>query len=153
MIRPATIDDAFSLAPRLRSADKVELEAQGHLDMDVVLAESIAMSKEVMAYELDGVVHAVFGVVDAGKFGVPWMLGSDQLFSLGKALLCLPREYVPRWLKEHGFLMNMVHAENTRSIRWLQRIGFTIQEAVQEPGGAFHPFTMGSSSCVTPQSL
>jgi hypothetical protein len=152
MIRTATIDDAFALAPRLRSADRVELEAQGHQDMDVVLAESIAISKEVMAFELDGVVHAVFGVVDAGKFGVPWMLGSDELFNHRKALLCLPNDYVPRWLKEHGFLMNMVHTENHRSIRWLQRIGFTVQEAVQEPGGTFHPFTMGQNLCVTPPS-
>lgn len=142
MIRPATIEDAFTLAPRLRSADRVELEAQGHKYMDVVLAESIAMSQECLAFELDGQVHAVFGVVDAGKYGVPWMLGSDELFNHRKALLCLPSDYVPRWLKQYGFLMNMVHADNHRSIRWLQRIGFTIEEAVQEAGGTFHPFTM-----------
>jgi hypothetical protein len=142
MIRPATLEDAFNLAPRLRHADRVELEAQGHMFMDVILAESIAMSAECMAFELEGQVHAVFGVASAGKYGVPWMLGSDQLFNHRKALLTLPRDYVPRWLKQYGFLMNMVHADNHQSIRWLRRIGFTIEAPVQEPGGVFHPFTM-----------
>ena len=143
MIREATLEDAFALAPRLRQADRAELEAQGHLDMDVILVESITVSKEALAYEVDGVVHALFGVAPGPGYGIPWLLGSDVLFNHQKALLCLPLDYIPRWLSEFGFLMNMVHSESTRSIRWLKRIGFTIEPEVQIEGGAFfHPFTM-----------
>lgn len=141
MLRPATIEDAFSLAPRLRSADRVELEVQGHVDMDVVLAESIAMSDEAWAYEVEGVVHAVMGVVEGGSFGIPWMLGSDELFNHQKALLRLPFVYVPRWLDKYAVLMNFVHTENHRSIRWLKRIGFTIEAPIPMGQGLFHPFT------------
>lgn len=146
MIRPATIEDAFALAPRLRAADRAELEAQGYLDLDVILAESIAMSDEPLAFEVKGAVHAVFGCAPGPGHGIPWLLGSDQLFHYPKALLCLPLDYVPGWLKKYGVLANLVHQENTRSIRWLKRIGFTIEPAVALPGGAlFHPFTMRHS--------
>lgn len=145
MIREATIEDAFALAPRLRAADRAELEAQGHLDMDVVLAESIAVSTPPLAFEVAGEVHALFGCAPGPGYGIPWLLGSEALFSVSnqKALLALPFEHVPQWLDQYGVLLNMVHTENDKSIRWLKRIGFTIEPAVQIEGGAFfHPFTM-----------
>ncbi|WP_019406189.1 hypothetical protein [Stutzerimonas stutzeri] len=141
MLRPANIEDVFALAPRLRSADRVELAAQGYADVEIALAESIVLSEEVWAFDHGGQVHAVGGVV-AAECGVPWMLGSDELFTHKKALMTVPLHYIPRWLERFGLLMNMVHAENHQSIRWLQRIGFTIHPAVPFGSGLFHPFTM-----------
>jgi hypothetical protein len=145
MLRPATIDDAFALAPRLRLADIEEVQAAGHPDMDVVLAESISTGSESWAFEVDGVVHAIMGVVDAKEFGVPWMLGSDEIFKYRKALLTLPHAYLPRWLEQFGLLQNLVHSKNRRSIRWLQSLGFTLGPPVQLNGHPFHLFTMGHS--------
>lgn len=143
MFRPATIDDAFELAPRLREADRRELDAQGRPDHDVVLAESIAMSEEVYAFVHDSEVHAVFGVVDGGDHGVPWMLGSDMLFNQSRQLVTLPQQYLKRWLARYGLLQNMVHAENHRSIRWLKRIGFEIHPPFPYGTTSFHLFTQG----------
>lgn len=151
MLRPATIEDAFALAPRLREADRIELQAQGFLDMDVILAESIVTSEEAWTFAVDGQVHAVMGVVNGGKFGIPWMLGSDALFDHQKALLRLPWDYIPRWLQRYGFLMNVVHTENHRSIRWLKRLGFVMGEPFQEPGGTFQPFSMSATPCADQQ--
>lgn len=144
MLRPANIEDVFSLAPRLRSADRVELAAQGYADVEIALGESIVLSEEAWAFDHGGQVHAVGGVV-AAECGVPWMLGSDELFNHRKALMTVPLNYVSRWLERFGLLMNMVHAENHQSIRWLRRIGFTIHPAVPFGSGLFHPFTMRKS--------
>jgi hypothetical protein len=41
-------------------------------------------------------------------------------------------------------LVNFVHAENTTSVRWLRRLGFTVHEAQAfgALGEPFHPFEM-----------
>lgn len=141
MLRPATIDDAFALAPRLRAADIAEVRAAGHEHMDVVLAESIAASAEAWAYEVNGTVHAIMGLVEVTG-GVPWLLGSNELFKQGRDLLTLPQPFLERWLAKYGVLANMVHTDNHRSIRWLKHLGFTIGEAFQLNGHSFHPFYM-----------
>lgn len=142
MLRPATLNDAVSLAPRLRAADKAELRACGHLDTEMVLIESIVLSDEAWAYEAGGKVLALMGVVGEDTYGVPWLLGSDELFNHRKAIMQLPFEYVPRWVEKYGKLMNIVHTGNHRSVRWLKYIGFTLGEPVQFNGHFFYPFTM-----------
>lgn len=146
MLRPATIDDAFDLAPRLRQADLEELEAQDIGYPDVILAESVAVSAECLAFVPNGTVEALFGVADAGEFGVPWLLGSDELFNQGRLLMTLPRPYLSRWLEKYKLLQNVVHTENIQSIRWLKRLGFTIASPVPLGRGTFHPFFMASTN-------
>ena len=142
MLRSATLNDAIELAPRLRAADKAELRACGHQDFEMVLIESIALSDEAWAFIADGKVHDVMGVVNEGTYGVPWMLGSGEVFNHKKAVLQLPFEYVRNWVEKYGKLLNIVHTENHRSIRWLKYIGFTIEPPLEFNGHFFHPFTM-----------
>lgn len=151
MIRLATLEDAFDLAPRLREADRRELEAQGLVDFDVVLAESLAMSDEPLAFEVDGEVLALFGCAPGQGYGIPWLLGSESLFEHPRVLLSLPFDYIPVWLAKYGLLQNMVHGENLRSIRWLRRLGFSIGAPFTLPGGSqFHPFFMRQDLCAGP---
>ena len=144
MLRPATIDDAFDLAPRLRKADQAEILAQDIGDCDVVLAESIAVSSECLAFVPNGTVEALFGVADGELYGVPWLLGSEELFNQGKLLLTLPPPYLAKWLGQYKKLQNIVHKDNHRSIRWLRRLGFTIGPAFPVGKGIFHVFYMTS---------
>lgn len=142
MLRPATLDDAYRLAPKLRLADQIELRACGHTDFEMVLVESFALSDEAIAYEVDGELLALAGVVGEPTFGIPWLLGSDGLIEHKKAIIQTPFQYVPRWLERYGFLQNIVHTENRRSIRWLRYLGFTLGEPVPFNGHLFHPFSM-----------
>lgn len=144
-VRPATLEDAFSLAPRLRQADVVELTAAGHQDMLIVLAESIAISAEAWAFEDDlGVVQAVGGIAAYGTIGAPWLLGSNEMVRHRKALLNLPRLSVRKWARQFPLLMNYVHQENRIAILWLRRLGFEIHPAIRHGKGFFHPFTIRS---------
>lgn len=144
-VRPATLEDAFDLAPRLRKADVVELTACGHQDMLIVLAESIAISTEAWAFEDDlGVVQAVGGLAAFGSIGAPWLLGSDEMLRHRKALLNLPRLSVRKWASQFPLLMNYVHHENRAAILWLRRLGFEIHPKVNYKKGVFHPFSLRS---------
>lgn len=153
MLRPATLEDAFDLEPRLRDQDVVELTALGHPSMLTALTSSIAMSEESWAFEVDGVVHAIGGVTDAGDgTAIPWLLGSSDLFSHRKALMTLPAQCIQRWASKYPLLTNFVHTENKVSIAWLKRLGFTIHPPIWFGGGLFHQFTMKGSAYVRSRS-
>lgn len=142
MLRPATIEDAIALEPRLREADRVELAAAGYHDFLSPLTEGIELSAEAWAFEVNGTVHAIMGIAPFDGFASPWLLGSNELFDFKRQLCTLPHQFTPRWAQTYGLLKNYVHAENTQSIRWLRRMGFTIEAPIKLNGADFHPFTM-----------
>jgi hypothetical protein len=52
-------------------------------------------------------------------------------------------EAVARWGSQFDYLANYVHATNTKSIRWLKRLGFSFGDPVAgfgHGGGVFLPF-------------
>lgn len=82
---------------------------------------------------IDRVPAAMFGVVNLGYTGVPWMLGTDRLSLVSKRLLMDSKGYVKAMLGVNKLLQNYVHAENESSIRWLKWLGFEMSEP--EPYG------------------
>lgn len=156
----ACLSDARDLAPRLREADRRELQAahNRHMTLQGILERSIAGSSLCWAAEEDGRVVMLFGVAGlsllsgvprAGSVGVPWMVGSDELRHHGKTLVSRGRYYVGKMHEEYAFLMNHVDARNSPSKRWLRRIGFVLYPA--EPYGPkglpFHRFVR-KAACV-----
>lgn len=142
-IRPATLEDAHSLAGRLRFADVEELMASsGHEPLEGLLV-SLELSVEAYAAELDGEVIALFGVgqhtLDP-KCGVPWLLGSDELRRVPKALVKHSAEMVERWLQKWPTLCNFVDARHVESIHWLERMGFILLKLHHRFGAAQLPF-------------
>ena len=144
---PATIDDARQLAPRLRRADLEEMQAaQGPgVDVERMLCFAVAASPEPLALRVDGAAVAIAGCVPLCLLtgtGVPWMLGAPEAERMPRELLVWGRRVVARWLEQHRLLENWADARNVRSLRWLQRLGFTIEPA--RPYGAaglpFHHF-------------
>lgn len=145
-VRPATVEDAFSLAPRLRKGDLEELYAAGHEDPLIALVDSVICSTEAYAYEdSQGVVQALGGIADCDILAAPWLLGSDDMTLFRKHLLHHPRLTVQRWATQYPLLMNYVHCDNKASILWLRRLGFTIHPPVPYQRGTFHPFTLRSN--------
>lgn len=146
-IRPLREGDIASLLAGMRRADREEVEAASG-DVEGSLVDGVCESNWVLAGTVDGELACIFGLVPLngllGRRGVPWMLGTDLLDKHPGALMKRCRGYVALMLRTYPHLLNFVDARNTRSIRWLKRLGFTLHPAA--PYGAqqrpFHLFEL-----------
>lgn len=140
--------DAEDLGARLRQQDLDELVASGHDDPAAVLRDALARSDWALAVDLDGKLVALFGLSRAGTvlcpIGVPWMLGSDEVFTGARVLAKETPRYIAAMLRRYDRLFNCVHARNTVAIGWLRHVGFRVGEPFPHPatGEPFHPFEM-----------
>ena len=86
----------------------------------------------------------MLGVVPAalmGGQGTIWLLGTDDVFNHGRALLTLAPPVIADWLGTFTRLDNIIAVENHRAIRLLERWGATVSDEVQMHGGVeFVPF-------------
>lgn len=142
--RPAVFEDADFFAANLRQADRDEaLALLGPVDVRDVLAQSVeASTRTWVRVEKERPVW-IAGVAPAGHgVGVPWMVGTDEMFSHKGALMREARGYLEAMLGAYCALVNVVDARNERSVRWLRSLGFIVGAA--EPMGAaglpFHRF-------------
>jgi hypothetical protein len=146
-LRPTEIDDAIALAAQLRHADRAEADAAlgDHDLLEAILASIRGSSLCWTALSGDEHLIAVFGVAPiSDRVGSPWMLGTDRLDHHAKSLMRLSPPFIRLMRDAFPHLVNFVHAENRKSIRWLSRLGFTLSPP--QPYGArgelFHPFEM-----------
>lgn len=136
------------LAQKIRQADRDEVRAShGITDMEECLLNCMKYSSEAWAWVVDGRPIAAFGIAP-GSFltreGIPWMLATDALYAHKYAFMKYAMIILHYWMTEWNVLTNWVDARNTRSIRWLKKLGFVFHEAL--PYGAegmpFHRFEM-----------
>jgi hypothetical protein len=147
-IVPATLEHAADLAPRLRAADRQEIEAMSGRDPAEALAHSIGRGLWSEALMIDGQVEALGGLGTVSMLfgpGVPWLMGSDRLTERARWFLRESRRQVARMRETYGELVNWVDARNTLSVRYLERLGFTIDPAAPFgiAGLPFHRFHLG----------
>lgn len=145
VIRPTRAGDAELLAANLRKSDRAELAAVGFDDPLPAIAGSVAVSPRCWSAFADGELACIIGVSPFdGATGSPWMLGTSLLDAHSRVLVRKTPEYIALMLKAFPRLLNFVHAENTTSVRWLRRLGFTLAEP--QPYGVrgelFHQFEM-----------
>lgn len=146
-VRTLMPGDIEHIAGNVRAADRAEiLAASGEEDMYQVIADAVIRSTHYWVSATDRPV-AIFGCTPMsllGGVGVPWALATDEVLRYPSALVREGRRYVQRMLAVFPHLYNYVDARNTRSVRWLARIGFEIQPAA--PYGAaglpFHRFEL-----------
>jgi hypothetical protein len=126
-IRAASLDDAVTLAPLLREADKNEIAAMSGMSPLDALDYSIRDSVEVwFVSRPDGHPLALYGVGVDQVGGIPWMVGTDEMRRYGKSLVKQGRLWVHSKIEQYGMLYNYVDARNTVHIEWLTAIGFTV---------------------------
>jgi hypothetical protein len=74
--------------------------------------------------------------------GIPWLLGTDAALKHRREFINSVKPVMDEMLSECWMLYNWVHSENRESIRWLKRIGFTVEDP--QPYGfdnaMFHKF-------------
>lgn len=123
--RPFIVDDAVSLAPRLREADLREIDALGQDPLSALLGGVASKPGLVIVPECDlEWPLAAFGVEPAEygrKVGYIWMLATDELVE-GHSIEFLrkSRDWVD-WLNtRYSVLTNIMDARNTVHSRWLE---------------------------------
>ena len=112
------------------------------------LVESVKASVVLYAVDINGELACLFGCAPInGMLGLraaPWLLGTDVLDRHPSALMRHTAPYLAQMQRRYPHLLNYVDARNTRSIRWLKRLGFVIHPA--RPFGVaqlpFHYFEM-----------
>lgn len=148
-IRPYAAGDIEKLHADLRPADAAEIEAlAGPGRTRATLLQSVEVSTLVWSHYLGDDLLSVFGVAPlnllAGE-GAVWLMGTRLLERHPSALVRQAPEYISRMRQVFPRLVNAVDARNTKSVRWLRRLGFTLLPA--RPMGAaglpFHPFYLG----------
>lgn len=139
-IVPATIEHAERLI--LREADQAELTALG-LDKDEALRAALARAVWAETYLIEGEPAAIVGLGRSsltGGHGVPWLLTGPACERHRKLFLRESRRQVARMLEEARPLVNYVHADYGRAVRWLEWLGFTFDEPAAINGAPFRRF-------------
>lgn len=140
IILPADAADAYALAPRLRSADRREIEIASGMDPESVLHRALEESEEAYAVIHQDRHAALFGVRSdpmRPHMGIVWLLAAPEVSRCAKALLKAMPSYLSEWLERYAGLHNYVLLENDLHVRWLALLGFRFGTVV-EVGG--HPF-------------
>ncbi len=147
-IVPATYDHAVYIADHVRPADADELWAS--CMMTPLEAMKFGMERGDKSYTgfHHGVPVCMWGVSlqsFIGMVGVPWMVATSHLDN-GAAIpfLRLSKAMLLELSDGYDILQNYVDCRNTRAIRWLKYMGFSMQEP-QEYGLLklpFHKFVM-----------
>lgn len=144
-VRRAAWLDILLLAPILRQSDRDEINAGSGRHPTAVLAHGMMISTLTWSAFIDGRIVAMFGVAPGSMIdgiGVPWLLGTDEIDQHPRAFVRTARAYIRRMRELYPTLRNIVHADNTKAVRWLRRAGFDVMPPVAHGRGLFHPFEM-----------
>lgn len=128
--RKAKWQDAFSLAPNLREADLKEIEAaSGRTPIDV-LYEGCRIGKPCKSIVSgDGErILGMYGVVPVSEsVATIWCLATEELVSdLKFTFIKHCRKEIAEIVKGYDLVFNMVYSKNTKHIKWLKVMGFTV---------------------------
>lgn len=149
-LREATPADAAWFAPRLRPSDQAEVAAFFEDPVQGILLSIVASQITAVAVRGDDDRPVILlGCAQDGDnpaMAAPWLLATDEVARYPGALTRIGRHYVDLFSERWPLLLNYVDERNTVSARWLERLGFTLGDAVcmGRNGENFRPFTMGA---------
>lgn len=150
VIRPATLEDGAALAAVARSGDRREALALGAMDVGAAVRLGVRAGGAETAVVGDEVA-AVWGCPPASVLtpdvGAPWLLTGRLVDRFWLDFARESRRIAHDWREQYpGGLRNVVDAEYTRAVAWLEWVGFAVH--APEPMGPwqrpFRPFTMGA---------
>ncbi len=121
----------------MRAIDQDECRASGHTPKGA-LRHSLMNSSKAWTALVDDQPEAMFGVVVTSALtgeGVPWFLGTDEVYRHGRALMTWGPGLLSRMHDSSPTLRNVVSSANGRAIRLLERWGFNVAREEQMIGG------------------
>ena len=142
-VRTAVPDDAESLAPRLRGADRNEIHAVlGNIDAVAWLRQGIVVSTPCLAVtDQSGLLLALFGA-NPGEHGEGrvWLLGTPELFLHRFAAGRVSKHWLAILHAHYKVLWNYVDERNEAHVRWLRWCGFELTHRIEDFGVEHRPF-------------
>ena len=127
----------------------MECEALGRKPKEALRLALRTSTSAFTALNRDRRPVAMLGVCSTNLLcghGVPWMLGTDEVFDCGRDLLELGPRIIGSWAETFSVMENIVAAENVKAIRLLRHWGAEIGDAVETHGGvAFVPFRFSAA--------
>ena len=143
-VRPTQPTDASWLAPRLRTADRNEIDALAGIDH--LEALQMAADASVIPFTIvDTQDHpiAMMGCtrdVNIPWVGYIWLLGSNRIVDIRNTFLRQSRMWIPALGQPFKVLANVVDERNKTHIKWLRWIGFTFVKRHEHMGVQERPF-------------
>ena len=130
---PSTVEDAYSIGLRLCEGDALEARLMTGKDPAEATVDSYlmtyAMSGEVMTCWINGSPEMIFGIRRGELLsdnGIVWMLHTDVPARWGLMFAKYSRTALANLFDSSDCrrIENFVLADNVRTIRWLQFLGF-----------------------------
>lgn len=128
---PAQPEHVDFIAPRMRKADVDEIRAASGKSPREALEFSLDRSNEAWTLIYDGKSAAMFGVgwiSILNGMAAPWLLGTDVVQDHYRHFLRGSRWWFARISSGYDVLTNIVDDRNDVSKRWLEFLGFTLNE-------------------------
>lgn len=147
-IRRALEGDVGAISPRLRESDVRELAALSPETPHNILWSSYRKSSECYTTLVDENPEAMFGVgphPENTSFGIVWLLSTPILMDRVFQFVRESREFIHRFNTKYPVIGNLVDSENTKSTKWLERMGFAPVESKVIGGRDFYFYVRRSS--------
>jgi len=150
-IHPLQPGDVEELSQTMRPEDVEEVRLSCDETTLNTLLIATATTSSCSVIEWKGKVVAIFGISGVkGLYGVPWMLGTDDIKRVRKFLIRGCRDMASKYLEDYSYLTNACWSKNTVHIDWLKWLGFTFQGEDIRKGEVFLHFHQGKL-CVNQQ--
>src|SRR4051812_26441715 len=104
----------------MRDIDKRECQAFGRSPKDALRLSLKTSFHALTALDPDGKSLAMFGVTPLDMLngiGVPWFLGTDDVFNYGRDLMARGPRIIAWWHETFSEMNNLVSRENVKAIR------------------------------------
>ncbi|MEL4181236.1 hypothetical protein [Roseateles sp. PN1] len=137
-IELATPSAVNELASSITDEDAAELAAAGRS-----VSEALA-DADLQALRWHGRLVCLFGAQPfpgQPSVGVPWMLCTTALAEVPRrAMADVSARVVGQWHAQFKHLTNLIHRRNSRALRFVRWLGFTVKAEPCGPGGEFYIF-------------
>jgi hypothetical protein len=126
----------------MRAIDVLECHIMGHSPKDA-LRTGLLGSSVAWVVMIDGRPEAMMGATPISFIegrGRAWLLMTDVAERHAVTLVRLGRIYTEAMHRHYPMLENWVHADNTKAIRWLTRLGYAVGAVDVIRGHPMRPF-------------
>lgn len=130
-IVPATLDLALQIASSMTEADRQEVWAVAHHTPTEAIVFSIQGSRDAWVGTYEGEPLCAFGCGEwsvLSLMGMPWLLTSKNLEHHAITFMRETRRYMDDLKTRYLMLQNYVDARHEVAVRWIERIGFTLDD-------------------------
>lgn len=142
-VRPSIERDAYALAPRLRQADLMEIDAASGENPLQALIRGFEQSWQPFTMLVDDQPIGMFGAVPMDKdflTAAIWLLSTDDLFNVRYQFLRNSRLWLDVLHKPFSIVFNYVDARNTVHVKWLKWCDFKFIAKHDQFGYRKQPF-------------